>query len=361
LHKQRLIHRAKDRAERILNRRIAASDRFPYIEFQKRFLSVWMDITSRCNLSCMICWRSEKGSSASQKSDIQESLFLKIAREIFPRTAELFLSCGAEPLIARNLLAMLDVIDRADIPFVAFTTNALLFNEDIARQVIEAGVNEIYVSFDGATEETFAKIRGGASMSKVIEKIQLVNRVKRDCSSAVPKIELHVTLMRSNIREIEKIVEIAHDLELPRVTALHLWPHLGLDEENLYSHKRLYNECIARARKRARELGVELDAPPQFGTKESDSPYIQKQEIGAGQSCRLPWNSTVIRPDGQVAPCSFMYNETAFGNLNEKSFRDIWYGPNYQALREEIRCNNLRDFCARCPAHFVKAKQLGNS
>ena len=360
MNKQNLIHRAKDRTERILNRRIGVSNRLPFIELQKRFLSVWMDITSRCNLSCMICWRSDKNSRTAPKSDIEERLFLKIAREIFPRTAELFLSCGAEPLIARNLLSMLEVIGRGKIPFVAFTTNALLFNEDIARRVVEIGVNEIYVSFDGATEETFAKIRGGASVSKVIEKIRLLNRVKRDCSTAVPKIELHMTLMRSNIREIEQIIEIAHDLELPRVTALHLWPHLGLDEENLYNHKRLYNECIAGARKRARELGVELDAPPQFGTKESYSPDIQKREVGAGQSCRLPWNSTVIRPDGQVAPCSFMYNETAFGNLNEKSFRDIWYGPNYQALREEIRCNNLRDFCARCPAHFVKAKQLGD-
>lgn len=281
---------------------------------------------------------------------MEPTLFRKIAGEILPRTSELFLSCGAEPLIARNLLDVLRVIGKAQVPFVAFTTNALLFNEENIREVVSSGVKEVYVSFDGATEGTFAKIRGGASIYRVMEKIKFINGVKRSLSATTPRIELHVTLMRSNIEELEGIIDIAGSLEIHRVTALHVYPfpQLHLEDESLFRHRDLYDDCVKAARERAFRLGIEFDSPPLF-EKAAPAGACDLRE-DRNPACVLPWKSFVIWPNGNVLPCSFWYEGEPFGSLTESSFQKIWYGPRYQQLRESIRNNILGDNCIHCPA-----------
>lgn len=286
-------------------------------------------------------------------------LFLKIAREIFPKTSELFLSCGAEPLMAQRFPDVLKEVKLAEIPFVAFTTNALLFKEDTVKKVIAAGVNEVYISFDGANEKTFAEIRGGASMKKVTGKIRLINEVKASLSTETPKIELHLTLMRRNIEELADVIDIAHELNVPRVTAFHVYPFKDLDvkEESLENHKDLYNTCLEAAKRRASELGVELEAPPPFA-EEAAGPYEtggisntsgSQKDSQAFRTCILPWTSLMIMADGLLYPCSYWFGGKAFGNLNSHNFNSIWYGPEYRQLRKEIRTGALRSDCAGCP------------
>lgn len=310
-----------------------------------------MDITTRCNLKCLICPRSARDSKAAHEFDIERTLFNKIAEEIFPRTSELFLSCGSEPLMARNFFSVLEVVRKAKIPFVAFTTNGLLLNETIMRKLISSGIKEIYVSFDGAVPDTFAKIRSGASIHKVIENLRLFNHIKRLLSAATPRIELHTTLMRSNIDEIAGIIEIAHDLEVPRVTARHLcpFPQLGIDDESLHEHKDLHNVSIRLAHKRAKELGVDFESPPLFNESSLSTHSAEPKKL----ICLLPWTATSIGPDGVVRPCTYWHESNwfageHFGNLHESNFWDIWYGQAYLRLREEIRNNKPGEICAQC-------------
>jgi len=283
-------------------------------------------------------------------------VFSSIAEELFPRTSGLFLSCAAEPLMAKHVRDVLDVVRQAEIPFVAFTTNALLFDEEMVRKIIESGIKEIYVSFDGATEATFASIRGGASMQKVIEKIRLFNQIKDALSVTSPKIEFHVTLVRGNIEEIEQIIGIARDLRVSRVTALHVhpFPELGLKEESLSNHKELYDACIAGARRRARELGVEFEAPPMFSELAQQDRTLDARD-SRDRICLLPWSSTMILADGDVVPCTLWHAGESFGNLKEQRFWDIWYGTRYRRLREEIRSRRLREQCVRCPGRHSRS------
>ena len=51
-----------------------------------------MDISNKCNLGCRMCLHSLESWKKSRKYDMEWWLFLKIAREIFPKTSELFLN-----------------------------------------------------------------------------------------------------------------------------------------------------------------------------------------------------------------------------------------------------------------------------
>ena len=40
------------------------------------------------------------------------------------------------------------------------------------------------------------------------------------------------------------------------------------------------------------------------------------------------------------------------GNINNFHFKDIWNSENYQKFREDIKNNNIRDFCKNCYKEF---------
>ena len=49
------------------------------------------------------------------------------------------------------------------------TTNALLLTPGLARGLLEAGLDQLVVSIDGASAEAFGRVRSGASLEKVID------------------------------------------------------------------------------------------------------------------------------------------------------------------------------------------------
>jgi radical SAM protein with 4Fe4S-binding SPASM domain len=342
-------HQLKDAAEKLTNRKLVASYYPPFISFHKRFLSVRMDITGRCNLKCIICTRSVAPSADDASGDIDQRLFLKIAEQIFPKASELFLSCASEPLMAKDLPRILEVVAQAGVPFAGFTSNGVLFNEGIIRKVISAGIKEIEISFDGANESTFRRIRGGASLKRVVENIKLFNDLKASVSASLPQIVLHTTLMLSNITEMSDILGIAHDLGISQVRALHLFPHdvLNIKEESLYHHKDLYDSCITAARAKADELGIDFLAPPLFGQGRNDHAAVA--DNFKNNRCIYPWTMIRIAPNGDVFPCATWLETEPFGNLSEQTFSEIWYGRKYQQLRDEMRRNVLPKACSHCP------------
>lgn len=348
MSEREIAHKIKDLAEKILKRRIALTSRAPFLSFQKRFLEVRMDLTHKCNISCFMCLRAATESADTRAADMDWNVFLKISREVFPRAQSLFLSCGAEPLMARHFPDALDVVREAGIPFVAFTTNGLLLSEKIIRKIIDSGVDEIYISFDGAQDATFAKIRGGASLSQLIEKVTLFNDLKETLSASKPELEFHTTLMRSNIEEIADIIQIAHDLRVPRVSAMRLTHsrELAIDEEDLSHHRELYDRCVADAQKKAEELGVEFKPPMMSETEEAQS----AMPSAAAPICLHPWATMVIFPDGGVIPCARGYLNEKFGSFSEDSFEDIWYGVKYSRIRRDIKVGRPQGGCARCAA-----------
>jgi len=69
--------------------------------------------------------------------------------------------------------------------------------------------------------------------------------------------------------------------------------------------------------------------------------------------CTLPWEKAAIKANGEVT-CSTAHRgrkELFFGNINESSFKDIWHGTKFQALRQHILDpeTELSYLCYTCP------------
>jgi MoaA/NifB/PqqE/SkfB family radical SAM enzyme len=72
--------------------------------------------------------------------------------------------------------------------------------------------------------------------------------------------------------------------------------------------------------------------------------------------CRLPWKNANILSNGEVKPCCWCRGD--FGNLNERSFEEIWNSEKASELRCSIINNEIHPMCinAPCPYNTSKGK-----
>ena len=175
-------------------------------------------------------------------------------------------------------------------PFFHFSTNAMSLTEKIMEKVCEVQMPLMTVSVDGATKETFEKIRTPAKWEKFLSKFELVDRVKQRLGSEYPKLSATCVLMRSNIEEAPDFIRLFADYGVSDVNFVHMGVlgGLGVEDETLSKFPQLSNEKIAEAKAIADELGIGLMAPLPFPesmyANESAGTRPRRRDEGGGQA-----------------------------------------------------------------------------
>jgi radical SAM protein with 4Fe4S-binding SPASM domain len=232
----------------------------------RRFLTLRVDLTNKCNLRCRMCQLSFDEVFFQQKDYIQVEEFERMAAEVFPLTAHLALSAGFEPLLHPGFSAVLARVQAAEIPFVELTTNGTLLTPAVMQALVDARVNAVIMSVDGARPETYEYIRRGADFSRFIRSLRIFTDVQRASGSAYPALVFNMVLMRHNIDELEEVLRLGARFGLRRMNTVLMVPHVGLEMEHqlLQFDRERANLSFARARKAALELGIEAQIPPDF-------------------------------------------------------------------------------------------------
>ena len=131
-----------------------------------RFLTTRLDVINKCNLRCRMCHSAADEFRSVPRMEMDLELFHRVAAQVFPLCEKLFLSAAFEPLLARDFPRMLECTGSHRIPFTCYITNGTLLTEEIVEQTIAAGINEVVVSLDGTTAETYESIRRGARLAR---------------------------------------------------------------------------------------------------------------------------------------------------------------------------------------------------
>src|SRR5688500_6465268 len=116
-----------------------------------RLMHVEMDITSRCNIRCVMCYRGFDRFARSKAVLLTVETFDALADALLPRAHTLTLSLGSEPTTSPNFLPILRAAARHRVPNLTFFTNGTLLHDPVIAAIIETNVTEICVSVDGAT------------------------------------------------------------------------------------------------------------------------------------------------------------------------------------------------------------------
>lgn len=296
--------------------------------------------TNRCNLKCEFCARLYWDEDENPEDDIPMELFEKIV-PLLERSPKVILQIFGEPLLSKTFYTMLERV-KAYNCHVVFNTNGVLMKRKNCEKLVRLGADEIAVSIDGTT--MFKEIRG-IPVQKLVDNINTLHAVKKEFGVDKPEVSIAMVAMRKNVHETAELVEIAASLGLKNMYVAHMEAHAeDLIEEQLFNHVELARHHFDIARKRAKELGINLVLPP-----------LEKTEY----FCSFPFDSMWINWDGSVRPCCrAVYADTIqVGNLYDSSWQEIWNGELMKQLRYSLLTGKgMIPFCEKC-SHRVICKE----
>ncbi len=167
-----------------------------------------IDVTNRCNMACPICFAYAGASNYVYEPSYEQIVeMIKLLRSNSPWPCNALQFSGGEPTLRNDLPDLIREAKNAGIEHVEVNTNGLRLAEDIEyfRKLFEAGMNTLYLQFDGFEECIFKELRNIPDLASVKEKV-IENARKIGLRSIV----LVVTLARNvNDNALGRIIEYA--------------------------------------------------------------------------------------------------------------------------------------------------------
>ncbi|MCD6434477.1 MAG: radical SAM protein, partial [Candidatus Diapherotrites archaeon] len=158
-------------------------------------------VTNRCDLACWYCFfYAERAGYVYEPSIRQIVEMLRRVRNEKPVGCNAVQLTGGEPALRDDIIPLIKKIKELGFDHIQFNTNGIrLANEkDFAKKLRKAGVNTVYLSFDGTTKKTNPK------------NIEEIPDVLNNCRKANLGVVLVPTVIKSvNDREVGKIIDFA--------------------------------------------------------------------------------------------------------------------------------------------------------
>jgi len=313
---------------------------------------LFVEPTQRCNLRCFMCWDERR----REKDDLDLALLEKIESELFPTAAEVDFFLVGEPMLCKNLPVMIEKArDYTFLPKIF--TNATVFKEDFYRRLVELGFF-VNISTDAATPALFESIRKGAKFEVFVANLRKLVALGQEIGNERFHVRLCATIGSYNLGEVPGIIELAHELGIRDVMVndCDMGPPHPFNMNSLRDYAKA---ILGQSLTRADELGIRFSFPRYIGEAEllarnhnwddfhlpidDHAPDFLERFNPVGGDCPYPWNETVIRCDGTVASCC--QKLIPMGDLNRRSFKDIWNNREYRKLRRQKQFFDCQGYC----------------
>ncbi len=167
-----------------------------------------IDVTNRCNLRCPICFANASHSGRLfEPSQDEIRQMLKNLRNLkpFPTTAIQY--AGGEPTVRNDIVELVEMAKEEGFTHVQIATNGLRLarKEDLAKELKDAGLNTVYMAFDGVTPEPYISSRGKDLLPYKLKAIE-------NCRKAGLAMVLVPTLVNGvNDDQVGDIIKFAFD------------------------------------------------------------------------------------------------------------------------------------------------------
>jgi MoaA/NifB/PqqE/SkfB family radical SAM enzyme len=316
---------------------------------------IQVEITTYCNASCIYCPRTAYG-EAWRNRHLPMRTFMKLA-PAFRRAARVHLQGWGEPLMHPGFFEMADAAKAAGC-LVGTTTNAVMFNREIASKVVESGIDLVAFSLAGTGEEN-DRIRKGTSLNRVLDAIRMLSEEKQIRRSQTPVIHIAYMLFRSGLNDLGGLLPLVKGLgvsaivisTLDFVAAEELLPEV-LHPETAGAYEKVASLLRSLAAEGEEQgIGIHDHLPGPERTR-----VVCTENVG---------RALCVSADGAVAPCVYThldlagvsyfsqgerrpYRRMTFGNVNEQPLGAIWRKADYKAFRNSLRKGSPAVPCRGC-------------
>jgi MoaA/NifB/PqqE/SkfB family radical SAM enzyme len=240
------------------------------------------------------------------------ALYERVIDEGAPYVGSAVLHSWGEPLMHPGLFEMIRRGKKAGVRMET-STNITLLNEERAREVLDAGLDVLYLAMDGVSKETYERVRVNAKWEKSLRNVERFLELKQQ-TGARTRVVMQIIAMDATRGEIEDFVARWTRPEVDVVNVKHLdtW---GAQEARIVAHK------------------DEADTTP---AKRLPCPNL--------------WYHAYVFWDGTLTSCERDYDvHTPLGNVGEQGVLGAWHGPAMQELRRKhVQGDFTAPACQRC-------------
>ena len=174
---------------------------------------LYLETTNRCNLLCTTCPRTYE--ELEPPADMSWELFTSIVDQM-PHLQRAVLHGVGEPMLVKNLPRMVRYLkDRGT--YVLFNTNGTVLNEKNGRALIDAGLDELRVSFDAANAESYRAIRGKNYFNRILKNVRAFRELQEREGHDNPRVSAWLTGLRETIEELPDFVRVAAEIGVKEV------------------------------------------------------------------------------------------------------------------------------------------------
>ena len=200
---------------------------------------IFLEVTNRCNLSCVMCGRTHDGRHKDPgfTGDISLSTVQKL--EPFYNSSTFVTATGlGEPFLNPQMIPILHYL-KSQGACVSLTSNGTLLDESLSTKLIETGLDRIVFSVDSSVSETFRRIRVGASLNQVLGNIETFSRLRSRERSGIPFMILEFVAMAANFEQLPEIAELAARLKFDEVIVQNLFKTFEPGYNSFYQKNKL--------------------------------------------------------------------------------------------------------------------------
>lgn len=318
-------------------------------------ICLYLEVTNRCNLLCVTCPRTYV--ELEPPADMSWNLFTRIVDQL-PDVSRVVLHGVGEPMLVKDLPRMVRYVKERG-AYVLFNTNGVALSEKNGRALIAAGLDELRISLDAATRESYRRVRGKDYFERILKNVRAFRALQEREGCATPRVSAWLTGLKETLRELPAFVRVAaqagvRDVHLQRLVYFEDGA-IGMARPDQALYERMNREegaILEEAERIARELGMTFSASG--GASEPGTSLKRHDDNSPWSLCRRPWTLMYVTANGRALPCCIApfsqrgYENFTLGDASQESLREIWNGPAYAAFRQALLSDAPPKCCAGC-------------
>jgi PqqA peptide cyclase len=285
-------------------------------------LALIAELTHRCPLHCVYC--SNPLELMARTDELSTEVWSRVFREAGGAGVLQIDFTGGEPLARPDIVQLVRAARDAGL-YVNLITSGMPLDEARLDELVQAGLDHIQLSFQGATEEIANEISGTKAHA---QKIRVLEWLKRRRVA----LTLNFVIHRRNIDQLADMVALAETSSAGRIEFANVqyYGWAFANRENLLPTREQVDrsvEFLKRAEERLRgKIHIEFVVPDYYAK------YPKACMGGWGRKMML------VTPTGDALPCHAAQTIPGlrFDNLKERGLRDIWENSEaFQKFRGE--------------------------
>jgi pyruvate-formate lyase-activating enzyme len=279
-----------------------------------------LETTNLCNFSCKMCPVHRRVGGNPQKRGFID---LELCREIIRQAAEFprlhIIPQGAgEAFLHPNILEILETIRRYPNLTIGFNTNGSRLEGDLFEAVLELPLDDLGLSLDADTPETFRQVTGNDGFHEVVERFERLIEERARRGRSKPYLRVLMVDLDVNRHEQESFVRRWID---------------KVDEVVIMNERTITGRGAER---------INFSEPRR-------------------EPCLHLWHTIFIQWDGRYDICCDDWGrEVDWPHVSEVPLREFWFGPELTAARAAHRRGQYYrlPLCADCRSWVDRPERL---